>query len=614
MTSHDLVGRLLELPDIEAQKRFLAEHVSPLGDHIANALKEQANRFLRTAVQRSLEMADLLSYLTELTGNSLYRALALLVDANARSIGGLGEHQRAVELYDKAAEIYQAHDLLVEQAKTQVGKVFSLAMLGRYDDALETGHWTSQVLEEHCQWRPLVNLTMNLAVVHGRQREDAKALAQFDRARALCHELGPDGVPLLQLVEHNRAVVLRNLGQFQASIQAGHAAWELADQLGRKAEIGRVQQNLAFTYLLQGRYNEALKLLDQARDIFLSDGRQSDAVLVELVISDCLLQLRRFNDVLDKCRQLRNLFTELGTRREKADAILNEALACAGLQRYAEALALLAEARHLFEQEGNHVRVACTDLEIAAVLYHQDRLEESLMTAQVCARAFQTHDLPVQEAQAYLSAARAAAALNRHRQATQLVTRALAVGRHKDIPSLVFQCHHLLGSLAWARGNRQEALVEYDQAIQELERLRGRLMVEFRADFLEDKQVIYEDVVALCLDLEQPVRSLEYAERAKSRALLDLLAYRLDLSIQTREPRDGPLVEELLHLRAERDRLYRRWEANEGFSVRGGTPSTGTRQQVRQDVLALERRISNGTHPIVLVCRDRAAGIFHRPR
>jgi tetratricopeptide (TPR) repeat protein len=111
-------------------------------------------------------------------------------------------------------------------------------------------------------------------------------------------------------------IVLRNLGRFEASIQASRAAWELTDQLGHKAEMGRVQEDLAFTYLVLGRYNEALELLDQARDIFLSDGRPSDAIIVELVISYCLLQLRRFTDVLDKCRQVRNLFTEIGRRRD----------------------------------------------------------------------------------------------------------------------------------------------------------------------------------------------------------------------------------------------------------------------------------------------------------
>jgi tetratricopeptide (TPR) repeat protein len=238
-----------------------------------------------------------------------------------------------------------------------------------------------------------------------------------------------------------------------------------------------------------------------------------------------------------------------------AQALLNEAVAYTGLGRYAEALASLAEARHLLKENGYRVRVACADLETAAMLHHQARFEESLATAQICVKVFQAHDLPVQEARAYLIAARAAAALKRHEQMRHLVTMALAIGEGRDIPSLMYQCHYLLGALAEAQGDLQKAMAEYDRAIRELEWLRGRLMVEFRADFLEDKQIVYEDVVGLCLDLDQPLRGLEYAERAKSRALLDLLAYRLDLSIQARDEKDDHLVDELTHLRADRDRL-----------------------------------------------------------
>ena len=53
------------------------------------------------------------------------------------------------------------------------------------------------------------------------------------------------------------------------------------------------------------------------------------------------------------------------------------------------------------------------------------------------------------------------------------------------------------------------------------------------------------EALALCLDLDQPLRGLAYAERAKSRALVDLLAHRLDLSIRPRGSEDGPLVSEI---------------------------------------------------------------------
>jgi CHAT domain-containing protein/tetratricopeptide (TPR) repeat protein len=606
MTSQELTEQLLGLPDAEAQRRFLQQHASLLNDEVASALKEQADRFLRSDIQRSLETAELLFYLTELTGNPLFRALGLLTEANARSIGGLGEHQRAVELYDQAAEIYRVHDLAVEQARSQVGKVFSLAMLGRYDDALEAGRWASSILEEHNQWRSLANLTMNLAIVHGRQRDDAKALEQLDRASQLYRRLGIEGERSLPWVEHNRSMVLRNLGRFEASIQASQAACEILTQQGQSASAAYTQESLAFTYLILGRYNEALELLDQVRDVFLADGRRSDAIQAELFTSYCLLQLRRFHDVLDKCCRLCDLFAETGMRREMAEAVLNEAIAYAGLDRHAEALKSLAKARRLFVQEGNRVWVTSVDLESATVLYHQDRFEESLATAQECASAFQTYDLPVQESEACLLAARAAIALHQEDMALRLVTQALDMAREKGIPSQVYQCHHLLGALAEEQGKWQDALAAYDRAIRELERLCGRMMVEFRADYLEDKVVVYEDVVALCLDLDRPSLGLEYAERAKSRALLDLLAYRLDLSIQARDVADKTLAAELTHLRNERDRLYRRWRTSGGLKTRGWDSSDEGRQQAQPDMLHLEKRIAELWHKLLIRSADYA--------
>ncbi len=408
------------------------------------------------------------------------------------------------------------------------------------------------------------------------------------------------------MVQQNRAIALRNLGRFEASLQASHAAWEGLNELGQQVEAARARQNLALTYFVLGRYNEALEHLDEVRDVFLADGRRRDAMLVELFISDCLLQLRRFNDVLEKCRRVRSWFAELGTRRVVAQAIVNEAVAYAKLGRYPQALDSLAEARLIFEEEGNTAWVTSTDLETAAVLLQQGRYEDSLALAQECAAVFETQSLPVEEAQARLVAARAALALGRHDQANRLATQALAIGKGRNVPTLIYQGHHLLGALSAARGDLPGALAALDRAIEAVERLRGRLMVEFRVGFLEDKEAIYEDAVGLCLDLDQPLRGLEYAERAKSRALFDLLAYRLDLSIQARNTTDRPIVEELTRLRAKRDRLYRRWESEADSGQRGWTSSPGDRGQAQQEVLALEKRITELWHKLLIHNADYA--------
>jgi len=605
MKFQELIDRALTLPDAEAQRLFFADQGLLGKERLASALKERADHFLRADINRSLQAAGLLLSLAEWTGDLQHRALGLLAEANARSIG-LGEYEQAIELYDEAARIYQAQGCLVEQARSQVGKVGALGYLGRYQEALDTGEWASRILEEHGQWQVLAGLTVNMAIIHGRAGDDALSLETFDRAQALYVRMGLEQEPPWLWVQMNRGIALRNLGRFEESLQAGRTAWEGQQRLGQSMAAARAQQSMALTLFVLGRYNEALAHLDEVRDAFLADGRQRDAMLVELFTSDCLLELRRFGDVLDKCRRVRDLFARLGTDHVVAQAIVNEATAYAELERFPEALESLAEARQTFEAEGNHIWIAATDLEKAAILLRQGRCDESLALAQECAVLFQDRKLPVEAAQARQAAARAALALGEIPQAHRLALETLDVGQARDIPMLKYQGHVLVGAVALARGRPREALDAYDLAIQEVERLRGRLMIEYRSGFVEDKEEIYQDAVRLCLDLDEAVRGLEYAERAKSRALLDLLTYRVDLGIQVRAEADRPLVEEILRLRSMRDRLYRRWEGEHDGKQRGRTLAEGDRSEARQAVLDLEDRITKLWHRLLVRNADYA--------
>ena len=600
----DLIQELLLLPH-DAQQHYLAEHAPLLDDELAAYLKQEADRLLRVDVSQSLQTAELLYRVAEHNDEQCHRALGLLVEANARSIGGLGEYQRAVELYDEAAAIYERHDRPIDQARSQIGKLWSLASLGRYDEALQSGQWARRVFEEHEAWESLAVLTMNMAAVNGRRGDDEQALLLFDQAGELYRQLGAAGEQQLPWVEDNRAIVLRNLGRFEESIEGSRRAQRLLGQFGQEVEAARAQQNLAITYFVIGRYNEALELLDSAGGVFRADGRSRDTILVELFMSDCLLQLRRFGDVLQKCNLVRAQFNELGTRFELAQAILNQAVAYAGLRKYDEALTALADARSIFEAENNVVWVAATDLERAAVLLHTGAHADCISIANECAESFQARSMPLPEAHANLLAARAALHIGDLDSARRGVAAAQSNEAVHDLPSVSFQIQHLEGLLRRATGDLEAALTHFARAVDELDRLRGRLMVEFRIDFVEDKLAVYEEAVDVCLELQDAQQALAYVERAKSRALHDSLAYRLDLRIRPRQERDAERIERLNDLRAKRDRLYRRWESRD-LAKEEGWQVPGAEQEVRTELLRLENQITDLWHRLLVRNADYA--------
>jgi CHAT domain-containing protein len=131
-------------------------------------------------------------------------------------------------------------------------------------------------------------------------------------------------------------------------------------------------------------------------------------------------------------------------------------------------------------------------------------------------------------------------------------------------------------------------------------------MVEFRADFLQDKQAVYEDAVRLCVQMGRVDLGLAYAERAKSRALQDLISYRLDLSVHARTPGDDALVAELTTLRGERDRLARRSNGTQALSHGDWLASSGLAADRQRELGALEKRITDLWHKLLVRNADYA--------
>jgi tetratricopeptide (TPR) repeat protein len=177
VTTPDLLDQLLQTGDPQEQRLFLEEHRALLHDDLAAALKREADRALRADCRRSLQLAALLELVGVVGGDPCHRALGLRSEGNCRCLGGLGEYERAVELYDEAAEIYRAAGDPLQWASSQIGKLWDLANLGRYEHAMETYRAVAGVFEEHGEWHALGAVTLNMGMMAFRMGRDAESLA-----------------------------------------------------------------------------------------------------------------------------------------------------------------------------------------------------------------------------------------------------------------------------------------------------------------------------------------------------------------------------------------------------------------------------------------------------
>jgi tetratricopeptide (TPR) repeat protein len=114
-------------------------------------------------------------------------------------------------------------------------------------------------------------------------------------------------------------------------------------------------------------------------------------------------------------------------------------------------------------------------------------------------------------------------------------------------PSYQMWATNGIGRAHFREGRYAEALEAYKEAVRLAEELRGSLQdAALRSGFLEDKQEMYNGAVFSAVGLRKPEEAFALAERARSRAFLDLLGSQTVLSKgQTRA-----LVDEEIRLRA----------------------------------------------------------------
>jgi CHAT domain-containing protein len=608
MEGDQLVTRLLEQPHRDARRAFLRAQENQLNDDLVDALKERAIATQSANVHQALEIAQSIYDVAEITRRSLHQATALRMEAQIRAIE-LGQFEQALDLYDQAIHLHRACSDPLGEANVHVTRVWVLANLSRIEEALADGQRADDVLRERQQWRALARLRMNLASILGRRGEDLPALHMLDLAREAASQLGEAGRQQVMGIEQNRAIVLRNLGRYDESIAASEMALRLSQQLGHVSVSAQARQNLGLAYFILGRYNEGLDLLNQALDAFRSTGSERYAVLVELSIGECLLQLGRFADVLANSSRSRQMIQLHGTRNEIAQLCAIEGLAHAGLGHAGDAAARFDEAIQLCDAEGNASGKADALLQLAILEKAQGRLDDALAAASAAQAIYEQLELPYKTAYAKLISAATLQAAGRTAEASRRLQSARQSSAVTAAPSLSFLAHALCADALTGEARHAEALADYDHAIEALERLENRLMIEQRMDFLKDKQRVYEDAVSACLEIDLPQRAFHYAERAKSRSLVAMLARKPDLRLHAHMAEDQPLVDRLQALRAALRQLQR-----QGIEARIDTDKLGglsvrdlhVDAEDMQNVQRIERAITETWHRLLIRNADYA--------
>jgi len=441
--------------------------------------------------------------------DSLRSALLLAREAGNRyiessALNTLGIIYRATGEFQQALQ-HLRQALAIDRARRdRDGEGIILLNLGdvytesaAYDSALHYYEQSLKFAEEARNRKTEAALYSSIATVHFYRAEYQQANTYGDRSLLICrslgnksgeaNELGNLGTNYMMLEDYPKALhYLR---------EALALSRELGDQYRQNLNLGAIGE----IYNLLGDYERAAINLKEAQTIAHAIGDKTSEGSWTAALGTTRLAQGDTAMAIDSLESALAIFVAAGTKREEALTYANLATIFTHQGRYELAAANYEKAQHIHHEIGNRYGEAET----------QNGLGTLSNKSGAFAKALALHETALREGEKLLA------------------------------PKIIAEAKFGLGHACEGLGKFSEALSHYQQAVETLESVRARLILEKqKSSFLAGKHEMYARLIELLCNMSsrQPQEQFDalafnYVERAKARALLDLLAEaKLDLS------------------------------------------------------------------------------------
>ena len=523
-----LIDQLGSLSSRRAMVAFLRHQPQLWNPAVVESLYERVVRVARADLRQAERLADAAAWLADKLDDDRCRAQSL------RAIGHVllirRQYGEALKRYEAALQLFRTAGQDVDVGRTLSGGAMqSLIYLGRHQDALTSAKEARRIFERHGDRLRLARLDSNVGNIFLRQSRFQEALALYERAHEQLVQIGePQDVAAVLI---NMATCCTNLNEFQKALDSYDHARRYCQTHDMPLLVAQADYNIAYLYYLRGEYTRALELYRAAEKQSDEVGDAFHRALCDLDRSELYLELNLNDEAKDLAARALVRFEKLGLSFESAKAVANLATAASRDGETERALELFDRARELFIGEGNQVWLALVDFYQALVLYRDQRYLQAQRLCQSALKLFTRASLPGRAALCELLLARLELDAGDPRAAEQACRAALERAEAAQSPMLNYQAYFVLGLIREAQREPQAAYAAFERSCADLERLRSDLGAEdLKVAFFKDKLAVYENLVAIGLTLgperQRQEAAFGYIERAKSRSLADLIAFR----------------------------------------------------------------------------------------
>lgn len=523
---------------------------------------------------------------------------ALAAWARAIALLSQGQMEAALHSLDRADERFAALGRTLDVAQTRISRLMALAMLGRYDEAVQCGAAARDVFDAAGDARAAGKIELNLGTLATRRDRHDDALHHYAEARK--RFASASDVELEVMATKGLADIRSRRHDFAPAEALYRQARASAEQGGLALLATMIDAELGLLALRRGRYDEALRALQRACRGYAELDVPHYLAVAEENLADAYLELNLLPEALALYERSLASYEAAGLRTDRAWALSQRGRALTLLGRHAAAAQALAQAQEAFADDGNATGAALVRLWLAELALQRGEWEPA-----ACHCVAAEPALLAARQMSWVLHARCLHAEALHgggdnAQAEQLARAACGAAGELHLPPARRRSLVLLGLLARERGAATEARSCFELAVESIESQRGTLPgEEFRSAFLGDKLLPYQELLraSLTAPADAAAQALHWAERSRARSLAD----DSDETARYAEEGDAP-HREVARLRLELNDCYR--ELTRGDGVGDGDSDGAAAAQlldkarrIEQLLLEAGRRSVLGTTP-----------------
>ena len=474
MNRQALITKLLETSDKRKHLALLKTHSDLIDLQLASDLKDTYYDSWTTAPQKTRNAAKALKALYQIFPRKEVQAQANWVQGIAFLTDG--KIEKAVAELESAAEIFNSLSKPYQSAQTLVSKLYALALLGRYDEAILTGREAFRVFQRLNDRLASGKVEMNLGNIALRRGYYVEAEKAFLSAWKKFSRLGEK--TWLAMCENDLAITYAGRNDFRRAKKFYAQALSHATAEKMHVTEAEIEASLGNLALFRGRFDEALRFLELSRQKYEELKMPHQTAIAELEIADIYLELNLADEAFEIYEKVSKSFQKLKLQGEEARSRANFAKAALLKNEVRKAKSELRKSARLYFLEKNlngAASVKLTEANLARSRKEYKNALKSILEAEKLVAKTENRRLKLIIRWLHGEILRN---LYKLKIAERILTETLSEALKNEQSNLAQSCLNSLGNLALQMKDNGKAKNYFGKAVKMIEMLRAPLPAE----------------------------------------------------------------------------------------------------------------------------------------